>query len=370
MRHQETISLLLSLWCVCTPRFRVLEHAAAREALERVELRNLERRADANAQLYKVYLRQAREAIEAASWQPIAANVVARARPPARPVFPNYRLLIPAGGLASACAAMLVGAVTELRRQRRVFHGPFDFKSSTGMRVVGAVPWVRRPIASSSPRDFRAAIENVAFRLLGPTDCPPALAVAVTSAVPGEGKSVLAVSLARQLLDDGAKVAIVDADIRRPRVREALQALSGCPTRQMSWHPLNGPNVTGERDALHVLTLADTTHSAKSLLSALPQIISSLKSNYDVVIVDTPPLLALSDALAAVPACDRILFAVRCGSTTRDAVEFALQELNDADRARIQVVLTEVGSKSRPPYNMDLARSYRPGSDVRDPASI
>ena len=347
-----------------------LEHEAAREALERVKLRKLERRADANAQLYTVYLRQAREAIEAASWQPIAANVVAQARSPARPVFPDYRLLVPAGSLASACAAMLIGAVTELRRQRRVFNGPLDFKSSTGMRVVGVVPWVRRPMASNSPRNFRTAIENVAFRLLGPTDCSPSLAIAVTSAVPGEGKSVMAVSLARQLLEDGAKVVIVDADIRRPRVRQALRALPGCRARQVFWDPSNHLCDTGDRDTLQVLTLADTTHSAKALLSALPQVIATLKRNYDVVIVDTPPLLGLSDALAALPACDRILFAVRCGSTTRDAVEVALQELSDVDRARIQVVLTEVGSKGYLQYGEQPVRLSRGPSNFRNSESV
>jgi polysaccharide biosynthesis transport protein len=343
-------------------RIGELKLKVAQEELERVGLRELERRADANSDLYRSYLKQAREAAEASRWHPIAARIVAQANPPAHPDFPNFHLLVPVGGIGCAFGAMLIGALVELRRQKRVFSGPLGFSGEMGMQVVGVVPWVRRPIAPELPEKFKIAIENVTFRLFVPTDATLThpTAVAVTSAVPNEGKSVLAVSLARQFLEDGARVAIVDADMRRPSVLDAVRLLRDRAVTAVSCAP-DGTQWDGAgRGGLHVLTLADMAFSAAEILSALPRMISNLKQHYDVVIVDTPPLLEVSDALATVPSCDRILFAVEWCATSRRAVEFALGELSDSERGRTRIVLTKVAGGGYAQYGAAASRQYRP----------
>ena len=92
-------------------RIERLKAKIAEEQVERVNLLGLERQANANSDLYAAYLRQAREAIEAVSWQNVAASVTADATPPVEPMFPHSRLFLPLAILGSALAATVIGAL-------------------------------------------------------------------------------------------------------------------------------------------------------------------------------------------------------------------------------------------------------------------
>jgi uncharacterized protein involved in exopolysaccharide biosynthesis/Mrp family chromosome partitioning ATPase len=350
-------------------RVEDLKARVAQEEIARVTLRGLERQANANSDLYTAYLRQAREAIEAASWQPVAASVVASATPPVEPRFPHNPLGPPLAIIGSAFAAIIIGARTELQRQQRIFRNALDFRELSDVRVVGAVPRVRRPMETHLPGGFRAAIESVAFRLLVPAegglpsvpalpmvpalpdrDMPArsgkSLAIAVTSAVTAEGKTVLAGSLAKHFLATGARVLIIDADVRRPTVVDFIRGAQDCPVRLVTCGPDGAMQCEGHgKGELHVLKLADMGSTAGINLAALPRLISNLKQHYGVLIIDTPPLLVVSDALAIVPECDRIVFVVRWCSTRRDAVELALHDFSSLERARTRVVLTCVENR-------------------------
>jgi Mrp family chromosome partitioning ATPase len=79
-----------------------------------------------------------------------------------------------------------------------------------------------------------------------------------------------------------------------------------------------------------------------AILAALPRLISNLKLYYDIVFIDTPPLLVFGDALAAISRADRTILAVKWCSTDRQAVEMALGDLSEIERARTRIVLTNV----------------------------
>jgi Mrp family chromosome partitioning ATPase len=351
-------------------RVEELKARVAQEEIARVTLRGLERRANADSDLYTTYLRQAREAIEAVSWQPVAASVVASATPPVEPRFPHNPLGPPLAIIGSALAAIMIGARTELQRQQDIFRTAMDFRGLADVRVVGAVPRVRRPMEAHRADGFQAAIESVAFRLLAPAEealplVMPALpmvpatpdcdlsagsgnsvAIAVTSAVAGEGKSVLAGSLAKQFFANGARVLVIDADARRPTVIDFIQAARSCPVRLVTCASDGAMQCDGlSKRELHVLKLADMGASTGSGLAALRRLISNIRRHYDVLIIDTPPLLVVSDALAVVPECDRIVFAVKWCSTKRDAVELALHDFNSLERVRTRIVLTCVENR-------------------------
>jgi succinoglycan biosynthesis transport protein ExoP len=349
-----------------------LKARIANEEIERVALRGLERRANADSDLYSAYLRQAREAIEAVSWQPVAASVVSSAIPPVEPLFPHNWIALPLAIIGSTFAAITIGARTELQRLRRVFSNPMDFRGMAGIRFAGAVPRVRGPAWAHLSDSFRASIESVAFRLSSPTEGTPLsyplavasalpdarqskeiskpFTIAVTSAIANEGKSVLAASLAKQFHTDGARVLVIDADIRRPSILGILSGARDCPVTLITC-ALDGSHHNGYKNhGLHVLRLADMGGSASVTLAALPLLISKLKEHYEILIVDTPPLMIVSDALAAVATCDQNLFAVKWCSTSRQAVEFALHEFNDTVRARTRIVLTEVDSRTYTSY--------------------
>jgi uncharacterized protein involved in exopolysaccharide biosynthesis/Mrp family chromosome partitioning ATPase len=345
-------------------RIERLKAKVAEEQIERVGLNGLERQANADSDLYTAYLRQAREAIEAVSWQNVAASVTAGATPPVEPMFPHSRLFLPLAILVSALAATIVGALQEIQHQRRVFSDPMDFGGLTGVRVVGAIPKLRRTTGAYLPDAFRASIEGVAFRLSRSTDVNLAadftlsatalleqptpwgwcksMTITVTSAVSSEGKSVLATALATQFLMDGARTLIIDADLRRPGVVKAMKAVHDCPATSVMCMP-DGSEWNGfGKQGLHVLSLANMGGRSSVILAALPRLISNLKQYYDVVLIDTPPLLDFGDALVAISVADQTILAVRWSSTDRQAVEMALGELSDIERARTRIVLTNV----------------------------
>jgi polysaccharide biosynthesis transport protein len=345
-------------------RIEGLKAKIAEEQVERVNLLGLERQANADSDLYAAYLRQAREAIEAVSWQNVAASVTADATPPVEPMFPHSRLFLPLAILGSALAATVIGALQAIQHQRRVFSDPMDFGGLTGVRVVGAVPKLRRTARGYRPDTFRASIEGVALRLSRSTDenlaadftlsatglLEPStpwgrgkpMTIAITSAVSSEGKSVLATALATQFLKDGARTLIIDADLRRPGVGRAVKAAHDCPVTSVTCMP-DGSKWNGfGKQGLHVLTLANMGDRSSVILAALPRLISNLKQYYDVVLIDTPPLLVFGDALAAISVAGQTILAVRWCSTDRQAVEMALGELTEIERARTRIVLTNV----------------------------
>jgi succinoglycan biosynthesis transport protein ExoP len=345
-------------------RIERLKAKIAEEQIERVSLNGLERQANADSDLYTAYLRQAREAIEAVKWQNVAASVTAGATPPVEPMFPHNRLFLPFAILGSALAATVVSALQEVQHQRRVFSDPMDFGGLTGVRVIGAIPKLRRTTRAYLPVTFRASIEGVAFRLsrsadvnlapdfaLSPTPLleqptswgwGKSMTITVTSAVSGEGKSMLATALATQFLKDGARTLIIDADLRRPGVVKALKATNDCPVTSVMCMP-DGSEWNGfGKQGLHVLTLVNMGGRSTAILAALPRLISNLKLYYDIVFIDTPPLLVFGDALAAISRADRTILAVKWCSTDRQAVEMALGDLSEIERARTRIVLTNV----------------------------
>jgi succinoglycan biosynthesis transport protein ExoP len=153
---------------------------------------------------------------------------------------------------------------------------------------------------------------------------------------------VLATALATQFLKDGARTLIIDADLRRPGVGRAVKAAHDCPVTSVTCMP-DGSKWNGfGKQGLHVLTLANMGDRSSVILAALPRLISNLKQYYDVVLIDTPPLLVFGDALAAISVAGQTILAVRWCSTDRQAVEMALGELTEIERARTRIVLTNV----------------------------
>jgi succinoglycan biosynthesis transport protein ExoP len=279
-------------------RVTELKAQIAQEDIRRVLLQQLQRRANADSDLYGAYLRQSREAIEAVSWHPVAANIVADAVPPVEAMFPHNRLSLPLGIFGSALTAMVMGALFELKRQQRVFSSPMDIREVTGIRVLGSVPK-----AGSSPEvlpsgDYRTAIENLAFRVFGPTETTlgsfftttsaardfgdttgsvKPLAVAVTSAVASEGKSVLVISLAKQFLLEGARVIIIDADIRQPSILALLRKDPGGPISTIDCSADGTIKWQDSENArLHVFELASVRANGLAALTALPRFVGVL----------------------------------------------------------------------------------------------
>jgi capsular exopolysaccharide synthesis family protein len=172
----------------------------------------------------------------------------------------------------------------------------------------------------------------------------------VTSAVPAEGKSVMVASLGRQLAGSGKKVLLIDCDWRSP----SLQRIFHCANAK------GLANLLAEDDVL----LDDCLHrDAESGVDVLPAgsweprllqllasdrmagLLEALSAEYDLLILDSPPVLVTADSLALCRLVEKVLFVVRWGHTRQEAVLEALKQLLDAQADIAGIAVSQVVAK-------------------------
>ena len=237
------------------------------------------------------------------------------------------------------------------RRLRRVA----TVEASYGVPVLGVLPHVARTgrrvegraiVPPEFVETFRSL--RVTLRLLG--DGAGMRSLVVTSALPGEGKSTVATHLALACVESGERVLLIDADLRRPSVASwfrvqppagLLQVLRGEVSLADAIVPLhgaapgdhghtgngngNGGHLAppGARGALSLLVDGGHTDAPPALLAtrAMASVLEIASKRYDIVIVDTAPVLVVADTVPMLGAADAVLLVARLGATTRDAGE-------------------------------------------------
>lgn len=173
----------------------------------------------------------------------------------------------------------------------------------------------------------------------------------VTSAVPGEGKTLTAANLAVALAYDGLWVLLVDCDIRRPRVHslfrmlrspglmELLTTSSAPGTPSLPSAAIRETPVAG----LSVLPCGALPSNAANLLSGtrMRHLLNELREQYDIIVLDTPPVLATADAGIVGSLADGVLLVVRAGTTDRNAAQRACQQLTNVGARVVGTVLND-----------------------------
>jgi len=177
----------------------------------------------------------------------------------------------------------------------------------------------------------------------------PAKAFVVTSSVPGEGKSTIATNAAIAMASAGAKVVLVDGDLRRPQVAEllGLEPSVGLTTALVGMRDLEGTIQQHAQSGLSVLTSGRLPPNPAELLQteAMRALVDTLRARYDVTIIDAPPLLPVTDASVMAGLTDGAVLVVRHGSTTRDQVTGAVERLKAVGSSPLGVVFNMVSVK-------------------------
>ncbi len=306
-----------------------------------VELFQLQQSLSARRALYQSYVTKLQQVEQQTDFTIPDSRVIAPAEPPSRASFPPSRMIV-AGSLVLALIAGIglafirehfVGGITNVEQ----------LEGLAGVPIVAAVPKVsgsgaRRPDLAIMTQPFSAYAESVRRIQLG---MPPFLnksrrCIFVTSAVPGEGKTTIALSLARQSASTGASTILIDADLRRNRVRAYLgdpqvdQGLiafladkGGARPDELSIiaEPSSGVNF--------ILSEKASTGSTDTLLMSnrFDELMRFARERYDTVIVDTPPIGLVVDATIVARHCDAGIMVVRYASTSQRVVRASLREL-------------------------------------------
>jgi receptor protein-tyrosine kinase len=230
----------------------------------------------------------------------------------------------------------------------------------TGVGLIGSIPLdkVRRKEPAISFDSDNSAIAE-AFRKLRTNlqflavDDPPRVIV-VTSSVPSEGKSTTSINIALALAEAEHNVVLVDGDLRRPRLDKYLGLIgsAGLSTVLASRASLEEVLQKTRFPGLTVLTSGTVPPNPSELLGsvAAKKILARLRADFDYVVVDSSPLLAVTDASILAADADGVLIVARFGETTRDQLRHAVKHLGDVGAPLQGAILTLTPARGKSSY--------------------
>jgi succinoglycan biosynthesis transport protein ExoP len=329
-----------------------------------VEYQALEREAVSARLVYDALLQQTKEATIQQNLDRGTIRVVDPAEPPGAPIRPRK-----GQGLAAAALLGVLGAAGGAfgrEYMRRKVHSPADLERRLGLPVLAMVPPATKEEADTagglSPlpgEAFRRLRANVMLAC-GDSEQPGNVLV-VSSAAPGEGKSFVSSHLALALAAVDQRVALIDADLRRPRLhtmfdRQRAPGLSDVLLGRRSTAEVLRP--VGAQGLVLVPSGLPTAKAAELLsYQAFRTFIEGLRSDFDWIVIDSPPVMAVADAAVLSRDATAVLFVTSAERTSLEAAETALNELGAAGARLLGAVLNRAPLTRESFY---YSRYYRP----------
>lgn len=326
-----------------------------------VGLRTIERDAEASRLMLEKFMSAFMEttAQEDASAQLPDARIISAAAVPEKASFPNKPLIV-AGGFAFSVLAALLLALS-LERLDSGFRSGEQVESVTGLPVVAHVPMITGG-KGRSPADYFLERPDSAFGesirslftrlLLAPT---PPQAILLTSAEPGEGKTAISMSVARMQARAGRKVVLVDADFRKSTISEVLkvEASPGLLEVMNGAATLDEAKRTDEATGLDVIVSGAYHSEALHAFSTgqIDSVLDDLRRRYEFIVIDSAPILVISDAQILAAKADESLLVVRWGKTRREVVGYAARQLKSTARHVGGAILSQVDVNKQARYN-------------------
>ena len=361
------------------------------------EYQTLKREADGDKKLYEELVRKIKEAGINASFQNSSIRVADPARPGLKPVFPKIWLNLLLAFLASTFLAVGIAVVSDVLDN--TVRDPDQVTRLMKTEVIGSLPavkdWRRRlsPINAhigagrlSGPRlngngagvkDLAIVAGETGYQALSTyeeairtlrnsillTDFDRRLrSILLTSASPSEGKSTVAAHLAATHAGQGKRTLLIDGDLRRPSVHRLYQVpnsvgLSNVLLQQISWRDalVRMP----EPEGLDILPAGPSTRRASDLIgTGLAELVEEAAREYDLVVLDAPPLLGFAEPLQMASVVDGVIIVARAGETSRTALASVITTLSRLRANLVGVVLNEVHREISPGYYYSYYNRY------------
>ena len=325
----------------------------------------LKREAEADKRLYEELETKIKEAEINSGFQNSAIRIADSARPGFLPVFPNIKVNLVLAFLFSLLLAMAAALIADVLD--RTVRDPEQVARTLNVQVVGSLPGVKearttngsslllaKPGAEGVVSGYDEAVRTLRNSILLADFDRRLRTVMITSAAPSEGKSTIATNLAVAHAQQGHKTLLIDGDLRRPSVHRRLDlpgvtGLSDMLTGGLTWrdaltHCESAPNL----DVL--LAGPPSRRACDQIGTGLAEILEEARKDYDLIILDSPPLLGFPEPLQMSALVDGVLLVARSGQTNRKALGSAITTLTRLRANVIGIVMNEVRADTSDSY--------------------
>ncbi len=322
-----------------------------------IRLRELERQAEASRGLYESFLTRFKREDQQERMQRANARVVSPADIPVGPSYPKKLPLVTAVAILALVGGMLL--VFVLDRLDNAVRSADEAEDLSGRPTLAMIPYRRgrsvTPVGEilERPRSALADAVRSLRTALEITDGDASPIIMVTSSVPKEGKTFVSLCLALMFSKLGHRVLLIDADVHRPRLHAAIgvDGERGLAQALLGDTPLTEliqPAVAGTLDFLPAGRASDLPELIKG--PAMGELLKGLRTQYDRIIIDSPPVLAVADTRILAQVAHRVLYLVRWNSTPREAVRNGIKLLHSAGVSVHGIVLSQVDQRKHARY--------------------
>ena len=357
-----------------------------------IRLRELERDAEATRALFESFLSRFKETTEHESLQTADSRIIERAVVPTSPSWPNKKLIVLIGTIVSLGFGIGLAFLREILDSG--FRTGDQVEDITGVPLLSSMPilktgagpgrfillmrnlislggWIGKPpSAVESERQLTArqvldhplspyteSIRSLRMGLRYANLDNPSKVILITSALPGEGKSTIASNLAQHSANTGEKVLLIDMDLRHPALSDVYS-----PNAQDGIVEL----ITGETKVASVVKVDEQSKlrfipaSRSDLISHTSEILGSSKMHdflgqlrevFDLIVIDSSPLLPVTDGRALIKAVDSVVLVIKWETTSREAVKSAFRQTFGLEDKLIGSVLSQVNPEKAKYYD-------------------
>lgn len=325
-----------------------------------VELRQLQREAEASRLIYESFLSRLKETTVQEGIQQPDARLLSDAWVPDRASTPNRAAVL---GLGLVAGLVLGVAIVVLReRLNATFRTATEIEARSGYAVLGSIPLAPLPrrqaliefLTKKPGSTFAEAIRNLRTSvLLANIDKAPQV-IMISSGEPNEGKTTTAIALAQISCSLGKSVLVIECDLRRRNFRRyfgiehemgLLSVLAGRRRYDEVVHVEEG-------SGMHVLPGEKTPVNAADVFASqrFGEFVRELRGHYDFIFIDTPPVLAVPDARVIAQHTDALVYVVRWNRTLRETVASGLRTFAQVNAKITGIALTQVDMKDMDRY--------------------
>lgn len=332
----------------------------ARQSDELIQLQQLTREAEASRLLYEYFLSRLKETSAQEGIQQADSRILSNAVLPDGPSEPRKSLILAMSIILGAMIGAALALLWEMRQHG--YRQASDLEAETGLSVMGQIPLLpsnnrREGLEYLADKPASAAAEAVrnlrTSVMLSGLDKTPQI-IMLSSSLPGEGKTTVSFALAQNFVGLGKKVLLIEGDIRRRVFSQYLDVKDAKGIMAV----LAG-EISLEEAVMHdpvmkadILISEPSNVNAADILSSerFADFLETARKAYDMVIIDTPPVLVVPDARVVAQHADTVLFTVHWDKTTKTQVRDALRMFETVGVSVTGLVLNQIDPKGMKHY--------------------